>query len=70
MRKVILAVAAALLMSAQLAPTARAEGTTIIRKDAPDHTTIIKKHDEDRAIVREPSEKRVIIHKDQDRDQD
>ena len=66
MRKIILATAAVLIMSAPLAAPVRAEDTTVIKKDDGfgDSKTVIEKHD-DRTIVREPTEeKKVIIHHD------
>ncbi len=66
MRILVLAAAAALVLSAQFVATAKAEDT-VIRKDEPGRTTIIKKHDEDGAVIRAPveSEKKVIIHHDE-----
>jgi hypothetical protein len=69
MRTLILATTAALVMSVQVAATARAEDTTVIKKDNDaGTTTVIKKHDEDNAVIRAPvaEDKKVIIHKDND----
>lgn len=70
MRSIVLATAAALILSTQLVASAKAEDTTVIKKDndAGESTTVIKKH-EDRPFVAVPStqtEKKVIIHKDSD----
>ena len=47
MRTIILATTAALIMSVQMAATAKAEDTTVIKKDVPeDSTTVIKKRDD------------------------
>jgi Ni/Co efflux regulator RcnB len=68
MRKLILATVAAILVTAPMTASVRAEDTTVIKKDNDlgDRTTIIKKHDDaDRTIVRQPDvDKKVIIHKD------
>jgi hypothetical protein len=68
MRTVILAATAALIMSVQMAATAKAEDTTIIKKDVPeDSTTVIKKRDDVNLLpVPHTEEKKVIIHKDHD----
>jgi len=68
MRTLVLATAAALAMSAQLVATAKAEDTTVIKKnnDA-GQTTVIKKREESKPFLAEPStEKKVIIRKDRD----
>ena len=47
MRTIILATTAALIMSVQMAATAKAEDTTVIKKDVPeDSTTVIKMRDD------------------------
>jgi hypothetical protein len=68
MRTLILAAAAALVLSVQMAPLAQAEDTTVIKKDTPygDSKTVIKKHEGpvfDRAVP-PVEEKKVIIHHD------
>jgi P pilus assembly chaperone PapD len=70
MRTLILVTAAAFVMSAQMAAPVKAQDTTIIKKDNDaGATTVIKKRDQDRPFVAEPStEKKVIIHKDRDDD--
>lgn len=72
MRALIVTTAIALVMSVQIAATARAEDTTIIKKDndAGVSTTVIKKQDDDNAVIRAPTaeDKKVIIHKDRDED--
>ena len=67
MRALMLAAAAALVLSVQMASIANAGDTTVIKKDTPygDSKTVIKKHDGpmyDR--VGPPAEKKVIIHHD------
>jgi hypothetical protein len=60
MRALVLAAAAAVVLSVQVASTAKAEDTTVIKKDTPygDSKTVIKKKDQ-------PFEdKKVIIHHD------
>jgi hypothetical protein len=66
MRTIILAVAAAFVMSVQMAAPVKAEDTTIIKKDVPgDSTTVIKKRDDVNLFpIPHPEEKKVIIHKD------
>ena len=68
MRRIILAVAAAAIISAPMAIPAQAEDTTIIKKDQPEgSTTVIKKHDDINLLpVPHTEEKKVIIHKDHD----
>jgi hypothetical protein len=69
MRALMLTAAAALVMSVQIAAVAKAEDTTIIKKDNDaGTTTVIKKNDEDNAVIRAPTaeDKKVIIHKDND----
>lgn len=70
MRTVILASAAALVMSVQMAAPVKAQDTTIIKKDNDaGSTTVIKKRNEAPPFVAEPStEKKVIIHKEHDDD--
>jgi hypothetical protein len=70
MRTVILAVAAAAVMSIQMAAPVKAEDTTVIKKDVPeDSTTVIKKRDDINLFpIPHPEEKKVIIHKDNDDD--
>jgi hypothetical protein len=65
-----MATAAAVIMSVQLAAVARADDTTIIRKDQPDtSTTVVKKHDDVNLLpIPHTEEKKVIIHKDHDMD--
>ena len=60
MHKLIFATTAALILTAPLATLVKADETTVIKKDdgLGDRKTIIKKHDEDRAIIRTPEEKR------------
>jgi hypothetical protein len=60
MRILMLAAAAALVLSVQMAPVAKADETTVIKRDTPygDNKTIIKKED------RPMEEKKVIIHRD------
>jgi adenine/guanine phosphoribosyltransferase-like PRPP-binding protein len=62
MRAIMLAVAAAFIMSVPMAAAVKAEDTTVIKKDVDgDRTkTVIKKKEEPR------EEKKVIIHKDND----
>jgi adenine/guanine phosphoribosyltransferase-like PRPP-binding protein len=62
MRTLLLAAAAALVLSVQMAPLAKAEETTVIKKETPygDSKTVIKKHDGPF------EEKKVIIHHDND----
>jgi hypothetical protein len=69
MRTVILATTAALIMSVQMVATAKAEDTTVIKKDVPEgSTTVIKKHDDTNLLpVPHREEKKVIIHKDHDK---
>ena len=59
MHKLIFATTAALILTAPLATLVKADETTVIKKDdgLGDRKTIIKKHDEDRAIIRAPEEK-------------
>jgi len=70
MRAILLAATAALVMSAQLVATAKAEdSTTVIRRDAPadSSTTVIKKRDDINLLpIPHTEEKKVIIHKDHD----
>lgn len=71
MRSIVFATAAALILSTQLVASAKAQDTTVIKKDndAGQSTTVIKKHDEDHPFVAVPStqtEKKVIIHKNSD----
>jgi hypothetical protein len=69
MRTIILATTAALIMSVQMAATAKAEDTTVIKKDVPeDSTTVIKMRDDVNLLpVPHTEEKRSsIIHKDHD----
>lgn len=69
MRSLALAATAAVI-SMQLAAVARADETTIIRKDQPDtSTTVVKKHDELNLLpVPHTEEKKTIIHRDHDMD--
>jgi len=65
MRKLILAAAAAGIIAAPMAVPAQAEDTTVIKKDRPESTTVIKKHDDINVLpVPHTEEKKVIIHKD------
>jgi hypothetical protein len=68
MRTVMLAAAAAALLSVQMAVPVKAQDTTVIKKDTPeDSTTVIKKRDDINLLpVPHPEEKKVIIHKDHD----
>lgn len=62
MRAIMLATAAAILMSVPMATAVKAEDTTVIRKDNDgDRTKTIIKKEEPRY-----EEKKVIIHKDND----
>ncbi|HUZ32049.1 MAG TPA: hypothetical protein VMV19_08090 [Xanthobacteraceae bacterium] len=68
MRALMLAAAAALVLSVQMASIAKAEDTTIIKKDTPygDSKTVIKKHEGpmyDR-VGPPRADKKVIIHHD------
>jgi hypothetical protein len=65
MRTIIMAVLVASVASVPFAVSARADDTTVIRKDYDngDHKTVIKKHD-DRGYVAPREEKKVIIHHD------
>jgi hypothetical protein len=68
MRTMIL-MATAALMTVQIAASARADETTIIKKDQPadSSTTVIKKRDDINLLpVPHTEEKKVIIHKDND----
>ena len=60
MHKLIFATTAALILTAPLATLVKADETTVIKKNdgLGDRKTIIKKHDEDRAIIRTPEEKK------------
>jgi hypothetical protein len=71
----LLVTAAAFLMSAQFAVTARAEDTTIIKKDQPadsdSTTTIVKKRDDINLLpVPHTEEHKTIIKKEHDHDED
>ncbi len=67
MRKFIMAAAAAGIIAAPMAVPAQAEDTTVIKKDRPESTTVIKKRDDINVLpVPHPEEKKVIIHKDHD----
>lgn len=68
MRSVILAAAAALILSAQIATVAKADETTVIRKDRPyegSSTTVIKKREgvDLLPIPHRTEEKKLIIHR-------
>jgi hypothetical protein len=70
MRTLVFVTAAALVMSVQLVASAKAQDTTVIkRNDDTGRTTVIKKH-EDRPFVAVPGaeDKKVIIRKDRDDD--
>ncbi len=69
MRTLVFVAAAALVMSVQMIASAKAQDTTVIkRNDDTGQTTIIKKH-EDRPFVAMPgTDKKVIIRKDRDDD--
>lgn len=60
MRILMLAAAAALVLSVQIVPSAKAEDTTVIKRDTPygDSKTVIKKD------YGPAEEKKVIIHHD------
>ena len=62
MRAIMLATAAAFIMSVPMAAAVKAEDTTVIKKDVDGDRskTVIKKKEEPR------EEKKVIIHKDND----
>jgi hypothetical protein len=68
MRILMLAAAAALVLSVQMASFAKAEDTTVIKKDTPygDSKTVIKKHEGPPFDHAGPpvEEKKVIIHHD------
>ena len=67
MRKIILAAAAAGIIAASMAVPAQAEDTTVIKKDRPESTTVIKKHEDLNVLpVPHTENKKVIIHKDHD----
>ena len=75
MRAIMLAAATALVLSVQMAATARAEDTTIIRKDQPedsttqDSMTIVRKHDDINLFpIPNTEEHRTIIRKDRSDD--
>jgi hypothetical protein len=70
MRTLALAAATAVIMSMQLAAVARADDTTVIRKDGADtSTTVVKKHDDINLFpVPHSEENKVIIHRDQGMD--
>jgi hypothetical protein len=66
-RKLFFITATALIIGLPLATAANAEETTVIKKDGPvvDHTTVIKRHVDRRAVVApRVEEKKVIIHRD------
>jgi hypothetical protein len=66
MRKVLLATVAAVIVTAPLASTVKAEDTTVIKKDGDaDHsTTVIKKRDDLNLLpVPHTEEKKTIIKK-------
>jgi hypothetical protein len=66
MRKVFLLGAAALVLGLQLAAPARADETTVIRKDRPDEgTTVIRKEEGVNVFpVPHTEERKTIIHHD------
>jgi hypothetical protein len=68
MRTLMLAAAAALVLSVQMASLAKAEDTTVIKRDTPygDSKTVIKKHEGPTVYHAVPpvEEKKVIIHHD------
>ncbi|HUI14648.1 MAG TPA: hypothetical protein VL048_14400 [Xanthobacteraceae bacterium] len=70
MRTLVFVTAAALVMSVQMIASAKAQDTTIIkRNDDTGQTTVIKKRREDRPFLAVPdTEKKVIIRKDRDDD--
>jgi hypothetical protein len=70
MRALVFVTATALVMSIQMVASAKAEATTVIKKDNDaGQTTVIKKQEEDRPFLAAPTtEKKVIIHKDRDDD--
>ena len=67
MRTMILAAGAALILSTQIATFAKAEDTTVIRRDHPvGETTVIKKREgvDVLPVPHAREEKKVIIHHD------
>ena len=71
MRTLVFVTATALVMSVQMVASAKAQDTTIIKKDndAGQTTVIKKRREEGRPFLAAPStEKKVIIRKDRDDD--
>ncbi len=67
MRKLILASLAAAILTAPIASVARADETTVIKRDDGDSKTIIKKRDDVNVLpVPHVEEKRTIIKKERD----
>jgi hypothetical protein len=67
MRKLILAAAAAAIITAPMATVVKAEDTTVIKRDADGDKTVIKKRDDVNLLpVPHVEEKKTIIKKDND----
>jgi hypothetical protein len=67
MRKLILAAAAAAIITAPMATVVKAEDTTVIKRDGDGDKTVIKKRDDVNLLpVPHVEEKKTIIKKDND----
>jgi|GEM_PF-2061244 hypothetical protein len=67
MRKLILAAAAAAIITAPMATVVKAEDTTVIKRDGDGDKTVIKKRDDINLLpVPHVEEKKTIIKKDND----
>jgi hypothetical protein len=69
MRKLILATVAAVIVTAPMSATVKAEDTTVIKKDNDGDKTVVKKRDELNVLpVPHVEEKKTVIKKEHDED--